>query len=107
MILLILEILHRAQAAHHDVCPLPPHIVGQQAGGHIHAHIRHMCRRRAEKIDALLQRETSLLGDIVENADNELIEHGRCALHNINVPRRHGIETPGKNRPSHPCSSSA
>ena len=64
-------------------------------------------RRRAEKIDALLQRETSLLGDIVENADNELIEHGRCALHNINVPRRYGIETPGKNRPSHPCSSSA
>src|SRR4026209_1001390 len=91
---LVLEVGHRAQAAHHAVGALALDQIDQEPVERRDAHPAHPDARRAlvDQLQALLRAEQGLLGGIGHHRDDQLVEDAQAALDEVQVSVVHRIE---------------
>jgi hypothetical protein len=93
----IFKIRDRTQAAYQNIGILMGGKVCHQFTEPQHFHVIQVRRHLAGQGYALIQREQRLFARAGGDGQDDVIEHQRCACHQIQVAVSHGIESTGIN----------
>src|SRR6185436_5080825 len=96
---LVLEVRHRANAAHDAVGALTVDEVDEEPVEGRDTHVSEPMRGLVDQLEALLDAEERLLGRVGHHRDDELVEDAEAPLDEVEVSVVHRVEHPRIDRP--------